>query len=262
MAQTSKICELKTALTESLKSVPTACLLWSGGADSSLLLYVLREMQAPVDLLQFNATWTIDQKALINQTIKKLDLRVFAYQPANSYLIGQEAELSLVEEYAVGRSNQTIPILRDVVEGSRCALETGYRQFNQTPPIVFDLYLTGARSADDHYAMNGRLCPNKSVPLTGARLFSPLFEWTRAEVLEALKIYEPDYQEPTDALNTGNLPICSLCLRGERQVFCPKQQQLIDGVQWQPTEMLAAFRAKYGVVRNLQMESVTAVREL
>ena len=124
-------------------------LWWSGGLESTLLLALLRQQPHHFDIVQMRDLWTKGQRKKSDDLIKEWKLKVFILPSANKFFIGQGDEITLVDEYPVG--NSTIPMLRDVVEGTQCL---GDMDKFRAPyaPINWDLHIVGSRKDDTHYA--------------------------------------------------------------------------------------------------------------
>jgi hypothetical protein len=240
-----KLEQTKKALeTELANHLGSTGLFFSAGADSLLLLHMLIELQAGFSTVCFEHTFTKEQKEQLDEWIVEYEMRVFSYSPANVYLIGNDEEVSLIEEYAM-LGGVTMPFIRDCVhDDRRCAVDdVTVDGFLPVAPIGFSLNLFGVRSEDRHYAVGNVWKTQRSEPVSGFVYLAPLWDWTKAEVLEGLAHYH--LQPPK--LDTGDLPVCLNCLKGSGTVFCPKTGTEIPALDWQPKQMLEAFQAKYGV---------------
>lgn len=210
-------------------------LLWSGGKDSTLILAMMREQNIPCDIVQIRSFWTKEQLKYSDDLIKKWNLKVFSFPPSHVSFIGEDENISAVFEIAIG--SQPIPLIRDVVEGTRCIAELeGQRMI--APPMKWDIWVIGSRDDDTHYTLNKIAPPAK---WGDTELYAPLREWTREQVVEALQARGLDNQTE----DTGDIHLCHNCLKGEGQVWCPAQNQFIDSVRWNRTENLANFRKAY-----------------
>lgn len=235
-----KLERLKKSLTN-IGSRPV--LLWSGGLDSTLILAVMKDIGAKFDIFQAREMWTRAQKRKIDNLIKHWDLQVYSYPMTRANFIGQGKEISAVFEYAIG--NLSFPHIRDVIEGDSCIAELAELERAAQPPIIWDLHIIGTRQNDNHYAVgNNQMIPSARFEIEGTKFFAPLFDWTRSEVKEALAFYGLDNVDVSEAEDTGNISLCSKCLHGE-QVFCPKEQKLIESVDWNAESNLQAFRQTF-----------------
>lgn len=234
-------------------------LFFSGGSDSLLLLHMMLEHGQPFAIVCFDHTFSREQRKYVDSIIAARDLRVFSYQPSTGYLIGDGHHVSLVEEYemlGVGR----MPFIKDVAHNpTRCAVEdVKLGPWHEgKAPVGFGLNIFGTRKTDRHYA-TGKAWPNGSEWSVGPFAYAaPLWDWTRRDVKETLKAY--GIKPPV--VDTGTLPMCLNCLCGEGQVFCPKRQEEIDAIQWDPQMMLEEFRKKHiggSYVREVKISSDTS----
>lgn len=228
--------------------------LWlSGGKDSRLLLEIMLAERLRFWILRFDETWSREQRAVVDELIKRHDLRVYSYAPRWGTMVGgEDGEMALISGYAVASDGTTASLFRDMVDGERCAFDVPLTvSEREAPPIRFETHITGVKKRETHWAVGKR-------PFVTARRFevgdvefvAPLFNWSDKNVLDALKRLGIDYQEPSDSENTGNVVCCNLCIRPTPKgiVFCPKTQEMIPTVNWNPVENLAAFRRAAGML--------------
>lgn len=217
-------------------------LWWSGGLESTLLLALLRQQPHHFDIVQMRDLWTKGQRKKSDDLIKEWKLKVFILPSANKFFIGQGDEITLVDEYPVG--NSTIPMLRDVVEGTQCL---GDMDKFRAPyaPIKWDLHIVGSRKDDTHYA-GGQNVQGERWKVGGEEFYAPLYHWTREEVIE--KSIELGLN--LDGDDTGNIEACSNCLKDVDRVWCPKLGQEIDTIKWDKADNLDYYRSKYGLGKS------------
>lgn len=218
----------------------TACLYWSGGSDSTLLLHALLALKAKFSIVCFDQSFSPQQKALIDRTVKEYGLAVFSYPPAAAFMVGDGEQLALIQEYRLVDGSE-IPFISDCVGGTKCFFDA----MLDTRPNVevgFTLHLLGTRKTDEHWAW-GQIAKQKELKLPMGRILFPLWDLTREQVIEGLKEFGVEPPE----IDTGDFQACVDCLKGTGRVFCPKKSEDIDSVDWQPRAQLEAFRKKYGV---------------
>jgi hypothetical protein len=243
------ISSLKNDLAEAIEG-KTACLFFSGGSDSLLLLYTLLEMKAGFSIMSFDATFSARQKKLLDDLAYSENVRVLSYKPKAAYFIGDgNGKLAFVEEYGM-LSGATLPFLRDCVGGEKCSYDVMV-ETRETVPIGFEVNIFGTRRTDRHWAW-GKMFAEPAIGLGYGKIVAPLFEWTRKQVAEALKNY--GLKKPK--IDTGNYEHCCLCLNSKEPVLCPKTQQIIDPVRWQPEAMLSEFQKKFQVRQSVQVVKV------
>lgn len=216
-------------------------LMWSSGLESTLLLAMLIERKTQFDIVQQGRDeWTSAQKRRADELIKKWNLKVFSYPPANISLIGQGDEITTVWEYAVigGR----IPLLRDVIEGTECMADlTTHRMYEM--PVEWDMVIVGSRFKDEHYALPNSPIPSERWIQGETAFYAPLADWTREEVVAKSLEYGLNVEKEADE---GDIALCHNCIKGTGQVFCPKDNKYIDSIVWDRQTNLDAFRQAYG----------------
>jgi hypothetical protein len=229
---------LRETLKRILDQAKTPVLAWSGGNDSNLILATLRDMNANVAVLQRRDLWTKEQKAQADKFIKDWNLTVYSYPPVSLSFIGDGEQISLVSEYAIGGFK--VPAVMDVADGTKCIADLP-KQRMEYSPFQWTDYIVGTKATDRHYAFGEQpLTPDSHWQVGDVNFHAPLYDWSDAQVLDALK--ELDIEPKTT--EEGNLEYCSKCLHGV-DVFCPKDQKYIPAIDWNPKLNLENFRKAY-----------------
>ncbi len=227
---------------ERLNEFKSIVLWYSAGLDSTLLLAILRENDIEFDIYQQGREfWTKEQKRKADTLIKLWDLKVYSYPAQAVSFIGQGDDISAVFEYGVGM--RTFPLVRDLVDGTRCIADLAKFTMEQEP-IKHDLHILGSRKADTHYSVDKPI-PSKWWKTGTATFYAPLYDWHRSRVKRELALRDLDNAEATEQQNTGNLSICMNCIAGTGKVYCPSESQEIDSIVWNRTQNLNNFRAVY-----------------
>lgn len=241
-----KIEQVKEALRVALaEHAGAVALYFSGGSDSLLLLHMMLDMKQPFSIICFDHMMTKVQRRYIDSIIQAHDLRVFSYRPSNAYLVGDGERVSFVEEYAMLGAG-LMPFIKDVAhDETRCAVtDVEVKAWHEGhAPVGFKLNIFGTRKSDRHYA-TGKAWPQGPEWAVGPfHYLAPLWDWTRKDVKAALKEYGAAWPK----LDTGTLPMCLTCLcpKTTGQVLCPKIQDWIDPIDWDPNAMLKEFREKH-----------------
>ena len=227
-----------------LKNYKRPVLFWSSGLDSTLILALLREANAEFDIVQQRQFWTREQKKRADDLIKKWNLKVFSYAPSGVSFIGNENEISVVQTFVT--NDVQFPMLSDVVEGTRCIADLDGLRLNKSP-MEWDLVIVGSRADDRHYAFEGQVIPSEMWTVGKTTFYAPLFEKSREWVKAELTLRGLDADEVSDTENTGNISLCSNCLNGTEDVWCPRENAMIPPVQWDRTLNLINFRQAYGL---------------
>lgn len=228
-------------IAESVMTHSSPVVLWSGGADSQVTLWMARQVKPQIPVFFFRESFQESKFAFNRRMIAEWKLQVFTAYPAN------------VEVVANGEFLEILNVLR-LDESSVLYLPTGINSNEQpqdswecgvdvslkptTPEIQWhwDLALIGHRG-DDVDPIHG------AIPLSGATakigsidVAYPLAEWTRSDIWEASERYNipqnldrydaaNDYREFADlSRNPDYMDICVECLKpgGSAFVHCPK----------------------------------------
>ncbi len=222
------------------------CLLWSGGLDSTLLLTFLREEGIHADIVMFGYDlMTKKQKQRIDALIRDWDLKIFSYPPSLRSFIGDGKDISVVFDYAMGGS--TVPVIKDVVDGDKCIADLEGMKLHYSP-VKWDLALVGTRKDDDHYATRG-IEREREWQVGETTFISPLFDWTRDEVKSALKAFGLPYTEVDDEEDSGNLNLCTKCLKAIEPVECPKDGVMINPMGGNIFGNLTSFRKRFQIIQ-------------
>lgn len=162
---------------------------------------------------------------------------------ANVNFIGKGGELSAVFEMAHGGGR--IPIIADLIDGTRCLEDLNDAQRMEMPPMKFDVHIVGSRKNDVHYALT-KVIPSERWIQNGVEMWAPLYDYTRSAVKRDLRARKLDDSEVSDETNTGNASFCHACIKGTGTVFCPRKNRLIDSVNWDRQTNLTQFQNAYG----------------
>lgn len=200
----------------------------------------------PFDIVQQGRElWTKEQKKRVDKLIKRWNLKMFSYPAMQSYLVGEDENLAVVSEYAVGKG--LIPIVRDVIKGDRCLADLDGQKLYQ-PPMPWNLWLVGSRKDDSHWSMNGQVIPSESWEVGDVEFYAPLYDYSRQDVIDGLTERGIDADEVGDEENTGNLLACTNCLNGTGTTWCPKDEKEIPVIRWSRSGNLAMFRNRFQVL--------------
>lgn len=204
-------------------------------------------------ILRFPTGWTRRQSKIVDRLIIQHQLRVYSYPASNGVLVGNaEGDLALISSYVVGKRGEGIDLVSDIIPGTRCAFDIPLGKWPfRNPPVTFGTHILGTKRGESHFVNNG-------VPFLKARQWragevqfaAPLFKWSDADVVKALRKYGIDWHEPLDEVNGGNIACCAVCLKPSEtgEVYCPKEQKTIPVVEWSPTERLAEYQKFVGVL--------------
>lgn len=217
-------------------------LFLSGGLDSLLLLVLLIEQKQVFEIIQYRDHWTKKQRERADYWIRKCNLRVYSYPPLGVNLLGDDTQLSVVFEYAIG--NGAIPVIRDVIDGTTCIADLDGQRMH-TMPLDVDLGLIGTRS-DDYHPFMGQPVNEQEFEVGGMQFICPLWNHSREDVKRELESRGIDTSEVDEDAESGNIAMCNICIKGTGKVWCPRDEKEIDSIVWDRQANLKAFREAYG----------------
>jgi len=211
---------------EWLNKAINPCLLLSGGDDSVELLGRIREHQE-IDCVTFNQNFTDEQWSVIDNLIQN-GCEVHTFPPSNSYIVPNGDGLGRIDEYNL--AGLTFPVIREYEYSDRCSLDFDNTRL-EVVPFLYDVVFVGTRK-DDTSSMTGKPFKEPVVSYGAITFVAPLWD-------------EP---KPTvSTIDTGIIYGCSNCLNNgtDEQVWCLKDNKMIDGHKWDKAEMLKAFQSKF-----------------
>jgi len=217
-------------------------LFLSGGLDSLLLLVLLIEQNQVFEIIQFRTLWSKKQRERADYWIKRCNLRVYSYPPAQVNLVGDGQDIGVIFEYAVG--NGVIPLVRDVIQGDACIADLDGQRMH-TMPLDVDLGIVGTRK-DDYHPFMGQPVKTKTFYAGEMQFICPLWNYTREDVKRELESRGIDTSDVDEDAESGNIAMCNICIKGTGKVWCPKDEKEIDSIVWDRQANLKAFREAYG----------------
>jgi 3'-phosphoadenosine 5'-phosphosulfate sulfotransferase (PAPS reductase)/FAD synthetase len=222
---------------EALEGARNPALLASFGKDSLLLLFLAHRFKPDIPIVWFDHRASEAEKRFAKKIIRDWNLTVFTYSPMDTYFLPNNEGLTLVDEYSF--SEARMPVLTDVSEGETCGLNV----IGERTPFFgypFDVTLVGWKSCDGHFTTGRNPFPVDGFQFGGTRMFAPLRDLTDAQVLDAIRELGIPYEEIDDSLS-----LCTRCLSGQGNVFCPEQQREIPSVVWDKELSLKSFRSRF-----------------
>lgn len=207
--------------------------LFSGGKDSLLIAYLVRELTDAATLIWVR---TGEPDKAVRRAIQRLGLLTLSWT-SDVYLLQEGDERVIVHEIDLG--GVAIPIVTDLAPGERCS-----RKLPVLTPYInpgFDVLLWGAKDTDTHWLKWNIPFPPDGAQVGAARLYAPLRDLTDAQVLEVLGELGVPYEPQLDAL-----PMCSACMNALGEVYCPELRTMIPSVDTNWAAGVAAFRQRFG----------------
>lgn len=225
-------------------------LMWSGGKESMLLLYLMREVRKDFPCLWFRTDRTPEQMEFPKRMIMELDLQVFSYAPADVYALPNDEGVTLIHEYSFGQHRY--PVLVDVESGDRCSLQLNSMR---TPQMshVWDFLFCGFRETDSHPILGTGFVPDDGYFLGDAQVYAPLRHMVDGDVWDAIEdLHVPvdleRYKFNDSSRDDGVLKLCTACYSSrESEVFCPDQQKMVTVQPWDRQASLDSFRKYFAL---------------
>lgn len=230
-----KLENTKNLISDTLRdSIP--CVFFSGGMDSLLLLYLVKE-QSDVPVISFVSDVEKSIWKKFEKLITEWNLTLYTYPVKNRYVVPVSDGLALVDEY--GFAGFDLPVIRDISESDRCLADLNKDRFSNFD-FGFDTVFTGVLK-DDDTAITGKNWFDVSKQQGKITFVQPLFDWTKEEVEEEIK----NLGLMDLVVHTNSISVCTKCLHG-KEVFCPAEQRIIAPIDFNGEEMMSAFRHKFG----------------
>lgn len=153
-------------------------LLFSGGADSLLLLDMVRQIRPETTIIHFYDHLSPEVEAII----KGWNLEVLSWRPAAWYLIPFEKGIALVNEYSFGDAR--LPVLTDIIDGEDCDWEKRPTSLTDYFDYPFTDTFWGYRHQDELHPIMPSSFP-REFQLGPTRMFAPLYKWETQDVVDA-----------------------------------------------------------------------------
>jgi 3'-phosphoadenosine 5'-phosphosulfate sulfotransferase (PAPS reductase)/FAD synthetase len=232
---------------EVLSTAEHPAVLSSFGKDSMLLLSLVREVAPETPVIWFHSG--LASKRFAERMILNLDLHVWSWRPSDVYVLPNDKGLSLIREQAFGRHR--FPMVLDIEDGEKCVAD--FPQ-DRTPELYphFDALLFGYKETDEHWTLGGSgFCPPDGFELGKAKVYAPLRNLTDEDVWAAIKELGVPYdmeRYDNGGTDPDSIQACTNCLQeGAGEVFCKKEQKMIERINWQPQERLKEFRQRFSL---------------
>lgn len=235
---------IRQKIKDELSTATKPVLLCSFGKESVLLLWLLREQCPTMPVIFWHHDMISEQWEFAQRLVKKWDLTVFNWPPADRYLVSRGEGVSMINEYMLG--GYRFPTISDFERSDRCVLDSNpKRKLEMT--YGFDLTFIGTKATDSHYIVGSNPLP-QDMQFGSTRLVAPLRDMTDAQVWDAITELgvpydELRYPDSTDARDPSAKHFCTRCLEGP--TICPKTGEKLE-FEWDKTASLEAFRNRFG----------------
>jgi hypothetical protein len=228
--------------------------MWSGGKDSMVLLFLLRARQVNVPVIFWRQPFFAEKHEFQERIAREWDLRLYDWPPAMVKLTEGNGHLSVLNYYQVGPlPGGTCAVPVDVYEPAKWDGKwiCGLRDLLHRPAGGFafpwDCCFHGHKSSDtDPLLGSVPLEQEIAFPASGPALAFPLRDWTDADIWEYTRRYDVPQQWDRYAPGTGeenpdrtaNADYYAGCVRcmerqDEKTVWCPKLKARISNISAQ-----------------------------
>lgn len=197
-------------------------LAWSGGKDSQLLLFLLREIYGDFPVLVFPQWW--NNTDFIARIVGEWDLTAYSYRPNKI----DATDEHIVSYYQIGK--KMLPVITDVLKSNKCGLERANNVLQGAIPCFeWDAIISGSKAVDNH-----PLIPK--LDLTNTDVITPLWDWTDEQVFNAIDqldvpIDNRIYSDGQEQYDTGSWSGCMDC-QSNKEVYCYKANAMIKGAYY------------------------------
>ncbi len=226
---------------EHLDRAETPIVMWSGGRDSQVLLWLTRVVDPTLPVFFFREPFQPEKFRFTNEIARVWNLDVRTVTPAAVDLVGQGDFLEILNLIEV--APDTYFYLPTGVNDAQaptadweCGCEILAKPKARTQEWCWDTAFIGQRDDDVDPLQGAAPLPAVSVMLGPVKLVYPLKHWTEADIWEATRQYfipqnfnryEPfdEFREMKDRrANPDYMDICMECLKhGDSEtVICPK----------------------------------------
>ena len=222
---------------EQLAVSQSPAVLWSGGEDSQLLLWLVREWKRDVPVIHFRSLPSETKHAFADRIIAEWGLPLSDVPRVGVDVVANGDEVNLIEEYAVSpKFHLYLPLEnepgRPVDRDSTCAIRVLNEKrggIGRISERLHDVVFIGHHAEDGDLVL-GLLEPKESVSQgADVQMIYPLVSWTKADVRAASKLLGVPQNDARYAgdltVNSDYFPLCVECLkpgRTEEEITCPK----------------------------------------
>lgn len=228
--------EARANVRRELREAASPAVFCSFGKDSLLVLALAREVRPDIPVVWFQTAATNVKFA--RRITREWNLNVYGYAPADQYLLAQDDQVTLVQEYSVG--DERLPVLIDLQDGEKCSL-TAFPLRTTQMYLPFDLLLVGYKDVDTHWVKGEAKLFGENLKLGRAKVAAPIRHMTDDAVRAALlEMHIP--QDETD----DRLPLCTHCMTQDSdEVYCPDRGRYIPKEQWSRELALYGFQRRF-----------------
>jgi 3'-phosphoadenosine 5'-phosphosulfate sulfotransferase (PAPS reductase)/FAD synthetase len=216
-------------------SAPVVC--WSGGKDSQMLLFLVRQITKELPIAYFQLAEDARKDAWIHEMSNVWDLRLHIMQPCARDLAANGSHVEVLHFFQIGEILLHVGMQSSAVQKSNmiCAVKQ-HLSATSDDKMDADLIFHGHKSSDTDTMYGPVRLKSDSFRWGNTELCYPLRDWTDADIWAASEYlnvpqnyrrYDRTTKQklPSDAFNNDYYPLCSNCIQpGQttKTVACPK----------------------------------------
>ena len=162
-------------------------LLWSGGKDSTVLLFMIKDvLKKDIDCIQWTLPWMKAKWAFQNKISQDFNLTVYDSSPKSISLCYGNDRIDFMESYSIGQENIIIARGTEPHEAEKdyvCGVEWLLRPKIDNTEFVWDSLICGHKSCDVD-PLSGPIPLQVDVQRipNSADIWFPLKEWTEKNI--------------------------------------------------------------------------------
>lgn len=232
---------LNIGLRESRKPV----IAWSGGKDSTVLLFIARQIMPDIDILHFKTPFMPERYKHHHNVIENSNGNVYSWPPTSVGIRVAQAGIEMVETYGV--NDGWIKVFKHIqppVNGKKFACA---KDWLSIPKVVaysdFDCVFVGHKSSDvDPLGGQVPLMATSRRIGKNVKVWYPLHHWDDSDISNFIKSeniqydtnrYDSSIKNLDDV--SGNSDItrtCMLCVDQSQPiaVMCPKHKIMVENI--------------------------------
>jgi 3'-phosphoadenosine 5'-phosphosulfate sulfotransferase (PAPS reductase)/FAD synthetase len=223
-----------------LEKCSRPAIAWSGGKDSMVMLFLVRQFSPDIPVLYFKGFPSATKHEFVKRIARELKLNLVLPEPKFKDLIAKDGKVELIQMYeiAAGRlmyfpveaEPQHIP-----TPMSHCVVEE-FLKYTNPPVMGFDGIFVGHRGDDVDPTLGEVKLMEEVVEMDNLRVVYPLKHWTERDIWEfSAKMLIPQNVERYSGdmkSNNDYFEACFECLKPAPTtgVFCPKKGRVIPRV--------------------------------
>lgn len=226
----TKLKKAYETVSDALKDSNAPVIWFSGGKDSMLVHYIVKQVDPTVPLLVYQDLWSDSHRDFVKGYVASHEVRAFMYLPRDVAIFPDGAIIA--PQYDLGE--KSLFVIMDVKEDPEICgvgkIEKVFASDMVIPGYMFDMSFSGSRAVDTHPAsedLDPRNLENGHIKIS-----CPIWDWEDSDVWDAIRYLQVPYNKneyrfggERTGNDNGDFMACFRCYNSEVEtVFCPKLQ--------------------------------------